>query len=85
MFSFIVAVLFAISSTIFLNFCMLRVYTLPHIFYYTKAILMKRVHRNNSPTTTAFGLHHTVALNNSGKMRICKKHRTFEAIEKKLG
>jgi len=31
--------------------------------------------------TTAFGLHHTGALNNWGKMKICKKHQIFEAIE----
>jgi len=39
---------------------MLRV----HIFYYTEAILMRREHRNNAPTTIAFGLHHTGALSN---------------------
>jgi len=31
----------------------------PHVFYYTKAILVRRENRNNSPTTTAFGIHHT--------------------------
>jgi len=41
---------------------------------------MRRENQNNSPTTTAFGLHHTGALNNWGKMKICcKKHQTFEA------
>jgi len=52
-----------------------------HIFYYTNAILMRRKYRHNSRTTTAFGLHHTGASNNWGKMKICKKHQTFEAIE----
>ena len=51
----------------------------PHI-YYTKAILVRRKLRNNSQTTTAFFLH-TVVLNNWGKMKVCKKHQTFEAIE----
>jgi len=50
-------------------------------FYYTKAILVRRKHRNNALTTTAIGLHHTGTLNNSGKMKICKKHQTIEAIE----
>jgi len=49
-------------------------------FYYTKAILMRREHRNNAPTTIAVGRHCTGALNNWGKMKICKKHQTFEAI-----
>ena len=52
----------------------------PHIFYYTKAILMRRKLRKNSRTTTAFGVH-TGVLNNWGKMKICKKHQAFEAIE----
>ena len=51
-----------------------------HIFYYAKTILVRRKLRNNSRTTTAFVLH-TGVLNNWGKMRICKKHQTFEAIE----
>ena len=51
----------------------------PHI-YHTKAILVRRKLRNNSQTTTAFFLH-TGVLNNWGKMKICKKHQTFEAIE----
>ena len=51
-----------------------------HILYYTKAILVRRKLQNNSRTTTAFVLH-TGVLNNWGKMRICKKHQTFEAIE----
>jgi len=51
-----------------------------HIFYYTKAILVRRKLRNNSRTTTAFVLH-TGVLNNWRKMKICKKHQTFEAIE----
>jgi len=33
-------------------------------FYYTKATLIRREHRNNAPTTTAVGRHHTRALNN---------------------
>jgi len=40
------------------------VYIAHTFFYYTKAMLMRREHRNNSPTTTAFGLYHTGALNN---------------------
>jgi len=39
---------------------------------------MRRETRNNSPRTTAFGLYHTGALNNCGKMKICKKHQAFE-------
>jgi len=46
------------------TFCMLRVYTVPTHFLLDKAILMRREYRNNSPTTTTFGLHHTGALNN---------------------
>jgi len=42
---------------------------------------MSREHQNNSPTTTSFVLHHTRALNNCGKMKICEKHQTFEGIE----
>ena len=61
-------------------FLLLGVYTVSTYFYYTKAILMRRKYRNNSRTTTAFGLH-TRVLNNWGKMKICKKHQTFEAIE----
>ena len=60
-------------------FFMLGVYTVSTYFYYTKAILMRRKHRNNSWTTTAFGLH-TGALNNWGKMKICEEHQTFEAM-----
>ena len=60
---------------------MLGVYTVSTYFCYTKAILMRRKLRNNSRTTTAFGLHHTGAWINWGKMKICKKHQTFEAIE----
>ena len=63
---------------LFFNAC---VYTVSTYFYYTKAKLMRRKYRDNSRTTTAFGLHHTGALNNWGKMKICKKHQTFEAIE----
>jgi len=33
-------------------------------FYYTKAMLMRREHGNNAPTTIAVGCHHTVTLNN---------------------
>jgi len=42
---------------------MLGVYTVSTYFCYTKAILMRRKLRNNSRTTTAFGLH-TGVLNN---------------------
>ena len=49
-----------------------------HVFYYTKAILMRREHRNNAPTTNAVGRHHIGALNNWRKTKICKKHQTFE-------
>ena len=45
-------------------FFMLGVYTVSTYFYYTKAKLMRRKYRNNSRTTTAFGHHHTGALNN---------------------
>jgi len=45
-------------------FFLLGVYTVSTYFYYTKAILMRRKYRNNSRTTTAFGIHHTRALNN---------------------
>jgi len=40
-------------------------------------------HQDNAPATTAIGHrhHHTGALNNGGKMKICKKHQTFEVIE----
>ena len=51
-----------------------------HIFYYAKAILVRRKLQNNSQTTTAFVLQ-TGVLNNWGKIKICKKHQTFEAIE----
>jgi len=57
------------------------VYTVSTYFYDTKAILMRRKCQNNSRTTTTFGFHHTGALNNCGKMKICKKNQTFEAIE----
>jgi len=45
---------------------MLGLYTLHTalFFYCTKAILMRREHRNHTPTTTAVGRHHTGALNN---------------------
>jgi len=46
-----------------------------------EAILMRRIHRDNAPATTSVGYRHTGALNNCGKMKICKKHQTFEAIE----
>jgi len=42
---------------------------------------MRREHRHNAPATTAVGLHYTRALNNWGKMEICKKYQTFEAIQ----
>jgi len=44
-------------------FFMLGEYTVSTYFCYTKAILMRRKLRNNSRTTTAFGLHAGV-LNN---------------------
>jgi len=34
---------------------------------------MRREHRKNAPTTIGDGLHHTGALNNRGKMKICKE------------
>jgi len=51
-------------STSYFFFFMLGVYTVSTYFYYTKAILMRRKYRNNSRTATAFGIHHTEALNN---------------------
>ena len=39
---------------------MLGVYTSSTYFYYTKAILMRRKYRNNSQTTSAFGLLSTI-------------------------
>jgi len=33
-----------------------------------------------TPATIAIGHHHTIALNNGGKMKICKKHQIFEVI-----
>jgi len=44
-------------------FFMLGVYTVSTYFYDTKAILVRRKLRNNSRTTTAFGLY-TGVLNN---------------------
>jgi len=52
-----------------------------HDSYYTKAMLMKNKHRNNAPETTAVGHHHTGALNSGEKVKICKKHQTFEVIK----
>jgi len=51
------------QSTLYFSFYAWCVHSV-HIFFYTKAILMRRKYRNNSRTTTAFGLHHTGALNN---------------------
>jgi len=45
-------------------FFMLGVYRVSSYSYDTKARLMRRKYRNNSRATTAFGLHHTGALNN---------------------
>jgi len=45
---------------------------------------MRHEYQNNALTTTPVGLHHTGALNNWGKMKICKKHLVFEATNKKL-
>jgi len=45
-------------------FFMRGVCTVPTYLYYIKAKLMRRKYRNNLRTTTAFGLHHTGALNN---------------------
>jgi len=44
-------------------FLMLGVYTLSTYFYHTKAILIRRKHRNNTPTTIAADQYHTAALN----------------------
>jgi len=44
---------------------MLGLYTLhTGFFYYTKAMLMRREHRNNAPKTIAVGRHQTGALKN---------------------
>jgi len=40
----------------------------------------KRQHRVNAPATAAIGHRHTGALNCEEKIKICKKHETFEAI-----
>jgi len=45
-----------------------------------KAVLMKLKHQDNSPATIAVGHCHTTALSSEGKMKICKKHQTFEVI-----
>jgi len=60
-------------------------YTVSTYFYYTKAIMMRRKHRNNSRTTTAFGLHHTGVLNNWGKWRFVKSIRHLKRSNKKVG
>jgi len=41
---------------------------------------MRREHRKIAPTTIAIDRRHIGALNNWGKIKICKKHQTFEAI-----
>jgi len=41
---------------------------------------MKCVHQNNAPKTTSVGHHHIGALPNFGKLKICRKHRTFGTI-----
>ena len=46
-----------------------------------KALLMRREHRNSAPTTIAVGRRYTGALNDWGKVKIRKKHQTFEANE----
>jgi len=40
-------------------------------------------HQDDAPATAAISHRHrrTGALNNGGKMKICKKHQTFEVIE----
>jgi len=43
-------------------------------------MLEKNRHQDNAPATTAVGHRHTRALNNGGKMKICKKHQTSEVI-----
>ena len=37
----------------------------------------------HAPTPTAIGCHHTGALNNGGKMKICKMRKTFEIFRQK--
>jgi len=39
-----------------------------------------RAHWCNESTTISVDHRHTGALNNSGKMKICEKHQTFEEI-----
>jgi len=43
---------------------------------------VKNRHQDNAPATTAIGRRHrhTSELNNGGKMKISKKHQTFEII-----
>jgi len=40
-------------------------------------------HQDDAPATAAISHRHrrTGALNNGGKMKICKKHQTFEVIK----
>ena len=47
---------------------------------FAKAILMRHIHQNNAPTITAVSHCHTRTLNNGEKMKICKKHQSFEVI-----
>jgi len=47
---------------------------------YSKAVLMRRIHRNNAPIATSLYHRHTGALIIWGKMKICRKNQTFEAI-----
>jgi len=44
----------------------------------------EKTHRDNAPASSVIGHRHTVALNSGGTMKTCKKHQTFEAIDKKL-
>jgi len=39
-------------------------------------MLEKNRHQDNTSATTAIDLRHTIALNNGGKMKICKKRIT---------
>jgi len=69
--------------TALLTFCIHGLYALHTHFFFLqhKTILMRCEHQNNAPTTAAVGLHHTGALNNRGKTKICRKHQIFEANE----
>jgi len=49
-----------------------------------KKKLMRRVHWYNASTTISAGHHHTGALNNCGKMKICKSIRHLKRLDKKV-